>query len=249
MTFSHIAAAFFFLEETLSTKKKNRRKNNSPEDSAVVTSLTGDRIDSSGSMQSNDSGIELLPGDKIDSDAEMIDLSNDDRSNDGIMVAESDLETDSDFERVSSDTELLLAERLEATCTYSTRNRQNHTRSHGCLAKLQHYCIPECIFTECAPGQCYDSARHSVVDSYESVVTCVRCVKLCGTRWCCCRRYTPRGEDTGEESGEKLTKVRRSIVDLARLVIDRRVSLSTLLYGLVAFIVIIANEVLCTQTE
>ena len=66
-------------------------------------------------MQSNDSGIELFPSDKIDSDdAEMIDFSNEDTNSDGIVMAESDIDTDSDFERVNSDTELLVAERLEA---------------------------------------------------------------------------------------------------------------------------------------
>ena len=201
-------------------------------------------------MQSTDSGIELLPSDKIDSDTEMIDLSNNDDDPsppDGIMMAESDIDTDSDFERVNSDTELLVAERREA------RKYQNHKSSglHNCFTKFRKHCVPECIFTECAPTQCYGSARHSVIDSYESIVACVRCVKVCGTRCCyCCRRnkWTPLGEtgSGGGKSGDGRAKVRmlcRSIVNMLRLVVDRRIFLSTLLYGLVAFIIIISNEV------
>ena len=233
-------AAFLFLEETLYTKKNKRRKSSSPEESSVETSLTGDRVDSSGSMQSNDSGIELLPGDKIDSDTEMIDLSNDNPSPDGIMMAESDVDTDSDFERVNSDTELLVSERLEAR---KLSKSQNSLRS--CFTKFRKHCVPECIFTECAPSQCYGSARHSVMDSYESIVACVRCVKISGGRCCCCKKWTP-GETAGStsEAKAKLRSFRRSIVDMAHLVVDRRVFLSTLLYGLVAFIVIISNEVM-----
>lgn len=242
-------AAFLFLEETLYTKKNKKRKNSSPEESSVETSLTGDRVDSSGSMQSNDSGIELLPGDKIDSDTEMIDLSNDNPSPDGIMMAESDVDTDSDFERVNSDTELLLSERLEARKLSKSQN-QNYTcsRLRSCFTKFRKHCVPECIFTECAPTQCYGSARHSVTDSYESIVACVRYVKICGARCCCRKKWTP-GETTEStsEGKAKLRLFRRSIMDMARLVVDRRVFLSTLLYGLVAFIVIISNEVIMSM--
>ncbi len=238
------AAAFLFLEETLYTKKKNkRRKNSSPEESCVETILTGDRIDSAGSMQSNDSGIELLPGDKIDSDTEMIDLSNDDPNPDGIVMAESDIDTDSDFERVNSDTELLLSERLEAR-KLSKSQTQNHNRLHNCFAKFRKHCIPECIFTECAPTQCYSSARHSIVDSYESIVACLRYAKICGIRCCCCKKWTPGETGSTSDGKAKLKMFCRSIVDMAWLVVDRRVFFSTLLYGLVAFIVIISNEVI-----
>ena len=254
-------AAFLFLEETLYTKKNKRRKNSgdssnsSREEGSVEISLTGDRVDSAGSMQSTDSGIELLPSDKIDSDTEMIDLSNNDDDPsppDGIMMAESDIDTDSDFERVNSDTELLVTERREA------RKYQNYKSSglRNCFTKFRKHCVPECIFTECAPSQCYGSARHSVIDSYESIFACVRCVKICSTRFCCCCRrnkWTPPGETgsgggkSGGDGRDKVRIVRRSIVDMLRLVVDRRVFLSTLLYGLVAFIVIISNEVIMTS--
>ena len=192
-------------------------------------------------MQSNDSGIELLPSDKIDSDdAEMIDFSNEDTNSDGIVMAESDIDTDSDFERVNSDTELLVAERLEAKNSTKSRRNYSRFRDRGCFTKFRQHCIPECIFTECAPRQCYGSARHSIMDSYESVIACVRYLKVCGTT--CCRKKWAPGE-AGSGAKVKLRTFCRSIVGLVRLVVDRRVFLSTLLYGLVAFIVIISNEV------
>ena len=194
-------------------------------------------------MQSNDSGIELLPGDKIDSDTEMIDLSNDDPNPDGILMAESDIDTDSDFERVNSDTELLLSERLNEARNMSKTQNQSHTGLHSCFAKFRKHCVPECIFTECAPTQCYSSARHSVIDSYESIIACIRYAKICGTRCCCRKKWTPGETESTSDGKAKLRMLCRSIVDMARLVVDRRVFLSTLLYGLVAFIVIISNEV------
>lgn len=164
------------------------------------------------------------------------------------MMAESDIDTDSDFERVNSDTELLLAERFEARKL--TSKTQNNSRLRNCFTTFRKHCVPECIFTECAPTQCYGSARHSVVDSYESVVTCLRYVKICGTRCCCCRKkWTPEGNEKASDGKTKLRMFCRSVVDMARLVVDRRVFLSTLLYGLVAFLVIISNEVIMTSSQ
>lgn len=199
-------------------------------------------------MQSNDSGIELLPSDKVDSDTEMIHniMSNDDidPSPDGIMMAESDIDTDSDFERVNSDTELLIAERLEARkLTSKIHNQYHNSRLRNCFTTFRKHCVPECIFTECAPTQCYVSARHSVIDSYEGVAACVRYTKICGTRCCGHNKWTP-----GESGAKaKLKMFRRLIVDVARLMVDRRVCLSTMLYGMVAFVVIISNEVIMTS--
>ena len=210
------------------------------EESSVDTSLSGERNDSSGSMQSNDSGIELLTNERLDSETELYDLSNDDETlnttDPGLLIAESDIDTDSDMERVNSDTELLISVR--------ERERKSSNANRGCSAecwpKFRQYCIPECIFTQCSPGQCFNSARNSVMDSYESCVACVMCLK--GSCTCCCKRNWSPGEAKSDGRG-KLKKFGRSVFGVLWLMVDRRVFLSTLMYGLTSFVIIISNEV------
>ena len=238
----HFTASFFFLEESLHTKRRNRRFNGE-EGSVIDTSLSEERNDSSSSMQSNDSGIELVTSERRKSDTELLDLSNGDiddideytTSPDGLLMAESDVDTDSDFERVDSGTELLIAERQEE----AKNLRRSQGRLQNCLIKFREVCIPECIFTQCTPTHCYHSARHSVVDSYENTVACLECLKVSCSCWG--QRWTP-GE-AGSGGRVKLRKAGRSFIDVLRLMLDRRVFLSTLLYGLLSFVSIISNEV------
>ena len=229
-------AAFFFLEESHHLKKKKKGRSDSSQEESSNDSESEDKNDFPSSLQSNDSGIELLTNERIDSDTELVDLTRsdiDDSDMDEVMVVESDIDTDSDFERVNSDTELLINERNEAKKVSSDQD---------CLFKFRQLCIPECIVTQCGPKQCYHSARNSVADSYDNVVACLVCLKHCGS--CCQRKWTPGETRSGAKV--KLRKAGQSVLAILRLMMDRRVFLSTLLYGLVAFLVIISNEVSCS---
>ena len=73
-------------------------------------------VDRNGSLQSSDSGIELSASEKIDLDTELTDVTSDDSDVDELVMVESDIDTDYDFERVNSDTELLIADSNEANC-------------------------------------------------------------------------------------------------------------------------------------
>jgi hypothetical protein len=239
------AAGFFLLEETLHTKKRSIQKRDSyighEESTSSSTSSSNthstnlETNDSSGSLLSNDSGIELKMN-ASDSDTELIDVTQseiDDHS-DEILTMESDVDTtdlDSDFERVSSDTELLIHER-RTSGSYSSRS--NFVK---CF-------IPSCLARECGPGQCYNRVRNSLVDSYGCVVMCG--AKCCGT--CSKSHHSKRSWTPGEVRGQSkriLKSVCQSVMNLIRLILlDRRVFLSTLLYAVFAFFTIITIEVI-----
>ena len=226
-----LTAAFLFLEESLHTKKGKRRDSTLSYEEGSVNSDTN-TFETNGSLQSNDSGIELLSSEKLskdDSDTELIDLTRSEIDDDDeLVMVESDVDTDSDFERVNSDTELLVKE---------PRNSDSrHTRSNSTISRS---CIPECLVTQCGPRQCYTTVRNSLMDSYHCVVVCLECLKGCDS--CCHRSWTP-GEPGSQAMG-KLTRLGHPILNLLRLIVDRRVFLSTLLYGLLAFIVVMCNEV------
>ena len=187
--------------------------------------------ESSSSLRSNDSGIELLSSAKLSKDyseTELIDVTQSETDDDELIMPESDIDTDSDFERVDSDTELLIKE------------AKNLDSRHSNSSVLSRFCIPECLVRQCGPHQCYSSVRNSLMDSYGSVVLCVRCLKGCGS--CHHRNLTP-GEPRNQAI-EKLTRLSHSVLNLVRLILDRRVFLTTLLYGLFAFIGIICIEVI-----
>ena len=167
-----------------------------------------------------------------DSDTELIDVTQSemDDHNDELMMMESDIDTDSDFERVSSDTELLVRE---------NRTSETHS-SHSKWSKFVKCCIPSCLVSQCGPRQCYGRVRNSLVDSYGCVLLCTECLKECD-RSQRSKQWTP-GEVRGQ-SKRTLKGTYLSLLNLIRLIFDRRVFLSTLLYGVLAFFTIITNEV------
>ena len=229
-------AGFFLLEESLHTKEGSLKKRDShpgcEEDSSTGSdpySISLETNDSSGSLLSNDSGIELKMNGS-DSDTELIDVTQSKiyDHDDELMIVESDTDTDSDFERVNSDTELLVSE-----------HKTSNTTSK-CSKVVKHF-IPSCLVSECGPHQCYGRVRNSLMDSYRCVVVCVECFKGCGKShhhgtW-------STGEVRDHSKSTFVKRMYRSVLNLICLILDRRVFLSTLLYGVLAFFAIICNEV------
>ena len=173
--------------------------------------------------------------DKVDSDTELIDVTQPEIDDDQLIMVESDIDTDSDFERVNTDIELLLRDRK------SEKLMLDFNQTQGKSSIGFRTCVPECVMTQCGPRQCCGSVKNSLMDSYRCVAVCVDCLKGCGS--CRKRQWTP-----GEVKSHftiKLRTLRHSAVSLVRLVIDRRVFLSTSLYGLLAFISIMCQEVQC----
>ena len=230
-----IIAAFFLLEETHHTKKRSIQKRDDCEENSSSSSDTRstnlETNDSSGSLLSNDSGIELKMNGN-DSDTELIDVmqSEIDDHDDEIVMMESDIDTDSDFERMSSDTELLIHERRTSD-THS--NRSNFVKRF----------VPSCLIRECGSVQCYGRVRNSLADSYGCVVMCTECLKECGKSHHRKRSWTRR--EIRGQSKRTLKRTSQSVLNLIRLtLLDRRVFLSTLLYGVFAFFTIITIEVI-----
>ena len=208
---------------------QKRDENSSSSSGTHSTNL--ETNDSSGSLLSNDSGIELKMNGS-DSDTELIDVTQSeiDDHDDEIVMMESDIDTDSDFEQASSDTELLTHERRTSD-TYSNCSKFSNFVKHF---------VPSCLIRECGPGQCYGRVRNSLADSYGCVKMCTECLKSCVN----CRykkQWTP-GEVKGQTKA-KLRNARQSMLNLLRLILDRRIFLSTLLYALLAFFTITCNEV------
>ena len=226
--------AFLLLEESLHTKKGSEKEDGGSSQKRETT-LNLNRLEtetSSNSLQSGDSGIELSSGVKtIGSDASLHPPDN--TSNDELTMMESDIDTDSDIEVIDSDTELLLE-------TQSNSKNSDGSGAHSYLSRSFKSSVSSCLVRECGPRQCYGRVRNSLVDSYDCVVLCVECLKSCvtyrhGNRW-----------RPGEVKGQAKTKLRNaihSVLNLLRLILDRRVFLSTLLYALLAFFTIMCNEV------
>ena len=169
-----------------------------------------------------------------DSDTELIDVmqSEIDDHDDEIVMMESDIDTDSNFEQASSDTELLIHERRTLD-TYSSRSK--------CSNFVKRF-VPSCLIRECGPVQCYGRVRNSLVDSYGCVKMCMKSLKECGKSHHRKQSWT-LGEIRGQ-SKRTIKKMYQSVLNLIRLIVlDRRVFLSTLLYGVFAFFTIITIEV------
>ena len=229
-------AGFFLLEESLHTKKGSLKKRDShpgcEEDSSTGSdphSTSLETNDSSGFLFSNDSGIELKMNGS-DSDTELIDVMQPEINdhNDELKIMESDTDTGSDFERVNSDTELLVSE-----------HKTSNTTSK--CSKVVKRFIPSCLVSECGPHQCYGRVRNSLMDSYGCVVVCMECLKGCGKSHHHSTWSTEEIREHGKSTFVKRTY--RSVLNLICLILDRRVFLSTLLYGVFAFFAIICNEV------
>ena len=232
-SFIPFAAAFLLLEESLTSKQYRLKRSNGDSENFEPTDL--ETKDSSSSLQSNDSGIEISRSsklEKVDSDTELIDITRPEMDDDDLIMVESDMDTDSDLERVNSDTELLIEERKVNHSSNLFRTRLL-LKSHSCYAK--------CLASQCGPQQWYSRVRNSLMDTYGCLIGFVEYLKGCGQ----CRRkeWTP-GEVRGQ-AVEKLKRLRRSVVNLVCLILDRRVFLSTLLYGSFAFFTIMCQEVQC----
>lgn len=230
------SAAFLFLEETLHTKKSRNSDPPGREEQTVGSEPSKLKvIDSSGS---NDSGIELPSGDRVDSDTELIDVTQSEMDDNELITVESDINTaDSEFERVHSDTELLFKLRPD-----SSLDGTNRARSSSFSLR-----IPDCIVTQCGPRHCYGTIRNSLMDTCEFVFMFVGCLKSCVN--CCQRRWTGDPSREVTDRGQPLRKLAKrlvhSVISYVRLVLDRRVFISTLLYGTFAFLVVMCNEVKC----
>ena len=174
--------------------------------------------------------------DKVDFDTELIDVTQPEIDDDELIMVESDIDTDSDFERVNSDTELLYKVVHDDSRTLKNTYAQIKLSS-SCTSPRA--CIPECLMTQCGPRQCYGSVKNSLMDSYRCVAVCVDCLKGCGN---CRRRKCTSREVKGQFIG-KLRGFRRTVVRYIRLILDRRVFISTFLYGSLAFLVVMCNEV------
>ena len=227
------AVSFLFLEESLHTRqnRKRRRGGQSDEEDNVTTVLETE--DSSGSLQSTDSGIEMTKGTELqragDSDVELIDIMQSEMDNDDLIMVESDIDTDSEFERVNSDAELLLEEHDNVKLVHGQTTSRSPNSSR--------LCHPACLAAQFGPRQFYASVRNSLMDTYGCIVWCVKCLKSC----CSCHRK--RWTVNGQSNENPARRLRRFVVNLVRLVLDRKVFVSTLLYGLLAFLAIICQEV------
>ena len=117
-----------------------------------------------------------------------------------IQIVESDIDSQSDFENVSSDTELLLDERREEV------RFQNKL---GLLGR----------------------AKRNLLSYRQQCKSCVTCCLDCTPRKACML------------VGTKLRAGGSKLKMMLRLIRDRRVIISTSLYGLLAFATIITQEV------
>ena len=224
--------AFLLLEESLHTKRRSGREdggsNHERDGTWNGTAASLETEDSSSSLQSGDSGIELSGGMKtIDSDTNLQPDMNDNE----LITMESDIDTDSDFETIDSDTKLLLK-------TQRDSKNLDGSKAHLYSSRFFNNSVSSCLARECGPRQCYGRVRNSLMDSCDCVVVCTERLKSCVNY---SKQWTP-GEVKGQGKA-KLRKAWHSMLNLFRLILDRRVFLSTLLYALLAFFTIMCNEV------
>ena len=178
------------------------------------------------SAPSNDSGIGLNPAtQQSDSDTEMINLGDGGvEATEEIVIAESDIDTESDFETDTSDTDLLIK-----TTGSQLQKPSPQQRILNCLNPLPLFLKIKDRFTDC----------------FSSIVACVTCVAGCKL----CMGCSSGGQKCSLHSVRRgavcrLKKIGSKLLQTGLLFKDRRVLLSTLLYGLASFIFIIQNEVL-----
>ena len=186
--------AYFFLDETLHTKIKNRRGSRSEASSDSDPLLS----------PSLDSGIEMSQQGEVtdaeESDVEPLVLS------ETIQIVESDIDSQSDFEDVSSSTELLLEERRNAP---DFKEQVKYRNTLGFLGRTKY-----------------------------KLRSCNQQCKSCITG---CLACTPKKActliDTKLRAGWSKLKMMLSLIR------DRRVIVSTSLYGILAFASIMSQEV------
>ena len=170
---------------------------------------------------SGDSGVELLSqGDIDDSDTEMIDLTPSETDTEQLIMAESDIDTESDFETVTSDTELLIRERNEIENTNAQSLQRRRT--------LKDHCNPLASLAK---------MKTRLLNCFSSLAACVTCIANYDYKVKC----TPR--NTRSVTITKLKQSGQSLKRTVWLLFDRRVALSICLYAMFAFLSIVSREV------
>ena len=185
--------AFVFLDETLHTKKKKK-----------ISRRVSDQSDCS---QSSD--IEMKSGDQVETDDSEIEM-----NGTATLIAESDIDSQSDFEIVSaesSDVELLV-------------RVPRHNKRKRWIAKVKN-----------APSKVVVRAKEGLHHYRQQCVSCVT--------WCTQCKCECSVEKTKSYVVEKSKAGVAKLKMMLNLLRDRRVLLSTGLYGLLGFITIISNEV------
>ena len=216
--FSLSIAAWLFLDETLHKKIKKPPQDEPSDQSDDI---------STPSQSTDDSGIDLSASDPLmtpvreDSDTEMVNLSpidsiQSDMDDAPILMADSDVDTDNDFDAISSDTELMIRE----------RGRSGNRRQ--CPRKLCFNPLYPCIKFK------------------ERIVGCVATpVAIIAYFWNAEKRgsWSPRKALNKKTISRKAMSVLLGLKRTAVLMLDRRVFLGTFLYALYAFIGIMSVEV------
>ena len=211
-------AAWLFLDETLHRKKKKPHQYEPSDQSDEI---------STPSQNTDDSGIELSASDPLmtpvreDSDTEMVDLSptdniQNDQDNDPILMADSDIDTDNDFDLISSDTELMI------------RERGGSGNKRQCPRKLCFNPLYPCI-----------KFKERIIDCVATPIAIITYL------WSTEKRgsWSPRKAFSKETISRKTKSALQSVKRTGGLMLDRRVFLGTFLYGLYAFIGIMSVEV------
>ena len=210
-----VSVTWLFLDETLHKTK----------------SVSEDVANIGRSSPSNeDSGIGLNPASQSvdDSDTEMIDLTTaaaaDSKQLETTAIVDSDIDTESDFESVTSDTELLI---------------QTNTNLQGEPTKLHRKKL-QSILSSLNPLPLFITIKNRFSDCFRTLVICFTCIascELCSKLKAGGWRCTPQGLRSGAATRLK------QLGQTARLLADRRIFLSVSLYGLTSFIFIMQNEV------
>lgn len=165
-----------------------------------------------------------------DSDTEMIDLTTtgaaaDSKQLETTAIVDSDIDTESDFESVTSDTDLLI---------------QTNTNLQGEPTKL-HWKKLQSILSSLNPLPLFIMIKNRFSDCFQTLVICFTCIascELCSKLKAGGWRCTPQGLRSGA-----VTRLKQ-LGQTARLLADRRIFLSVSLYGLTSFIFILQNELL-----
>ena len=218
-----LTASCLFLSESLDTKKKDLNED-SLFDDGDTSSESQSNQKTLNSVDSSDSGIEImhqLDSKNSDSDTEMIDLTPSETDTEQLIMAESDIDTESDFETVTSDTELLIRERNEIENT----NAQNLQRRRT----LKDHCNPLASLAK---------MKTRLLNCFSSLAACVTCIANYDYKVKC----TPRNTRSAATKLARATG--RNFKQIFELLKDRQIFVSTLLYGLMCFLAIITQEVL-----
>lgn len=188
--------AFMFLDETLHTKKKKKksRRDSDQSDCSQSSDIEMKRQGSGERTETNDSEIEM--------------------NGTASLIAESDIDSQSDFEIVSaesSDVELLV-------------RVPQHNKRRRWITKVKN-----------APSKAAERAKEELHHYRQQ---CVSCVMWCTQCKCECSVEKTKS-CVMEKSKAGLCKL-KMMLGLLR---DRRVLLSTGLYGLLGFTTVLSNEV------